>query len=227
MGRVQKKNAKNYLLIIIATSLACILCIATVVGGIHMAFGQDHKKQQDILYQNAQITKPVITQNLLTANINSRPGITLEKVKGIVVHYTANPGTSAKANRDYFESRKNCEDKAEYKVSSHFIIGIAGDIIQCIPENEIAYASNSRNKDTISIECCHPDATGKFTQKTYQSLVNLLSYLCVKYHISDQNIIRHYDVTKKICPKYYVKHPKKWGKLKKDVLSEIKNSEKE
>ena len=73
MGRVQKKNAKNYLLIIIATSLACILCIATVVGGIHMAFGQDHKKQQDILYQNAQITKPVITQNLLTANINSRP----------------------------------------------------------------------------------------------------------------------------------------------------------
>ena len=75
MGRVQKKNAKNYLLIIIATSLACILCIATVVGGIHMAFGQDHKKQQDILYQNAQITKPVITQNLLTANINSRPGI--------------------------------------------------------------------------------------------------------------------------------------------------------
>ena len=45
MGRVQKKNAKNYLLIIIATSLACILCIATVVGGIHMAFGQDHKKQ--------------------------------------------------------------------------------------------------------------------------------------------------------------------------------------
>ena len=155
-----------------------------------MAFGQDHKKQQDILYQNAQITKPVITQNLLTANINSRPGIALEKVKGIVVHYTANPGTSAKANRDYFESRKNCEDKAEYKVSSHFIIG-------------------------------------KFTQKTYQSLVNLLSYLCVKYHISDQNIIRHYDVTKKICPKYYVKHPKKWEKLKKDVLSEIKNSEKE
>ena len=88
-------------------------------------------------------------------------------------------------------------------------------------------ASNSRNKDTISIECCHPDATGKFTQKTYQSLVNLLSYLCVKYHISDQNIIRHYDVTKKICPKYYVKHPKKWEKLKKDVLSKIKNSEKE
>ena len=128
MGRVQKKNAKNYLLIIIATSLACILCIATVVGGIHMAFGQDHKKQQDILYQNAQITKPVITQNLLTANINSRPGITLEKVKGIVVHYTANPGTSAKANRDYFESRKNCEDKAEYKVSSHFIIGIAFNV---------------------------------------------------------------------------------------------------
>lgn len=83
-----------------------------------MAFGQDHKKQQDILYQNAQITKPVITQNLLTANINSRPGIALEKVKGIVVHYTANPGTSAKANRDYFESRKNCEDKAGNNGSS-------------------------------------------------------------------------------------------------------------
>ena len=156
MGRVQKKNAKNYLLII-ATSLACILCIATVVGGIHMAFGQDHKKQQDILYQNAQITKPVITQNLLTANINSRRNCSRESERHCCSLY-GKSGTSAKANR-LLRIQKNCEDKAEYKVSSHFIIGIAGDIIQCIPENEIAYASNSRNKDTISIECCHPDAT--------------------------------------------------------------------
>lgn len=224
MRKTQKNNAKNYILIIAATSLACILCIATVVGGIHLAFGKEHSQKPSVLYQDAQIVKPEITQDLLTVNPNSRPGIALENVKGVVVHYTANPGSSAKANRNYFESRKKCEDKAENKVSSHFIIGLDGEIIQCIPENEIAYASNSRNADTISIECCHPDDTGKFTEKTYQSLVKMLSYLCVKYHISEQNIIRHYDVTKKICPKYYVKHPKKWKKLKQDVILNIQKS---
>ena len=226
MGRVKKKNAKNYLLIIIATSLACILCIATVVGGIHMAFGQDHKKQQDILYQNAQITKPVITQNLLTANINSRPGIALEKVKGIVVHYTANPGTGAKANRDYFESRKDQEEISSNKVSSHFVIGLKGEIVQCIPLDEIAYASNDRNSDTISIECCHPRKNGKFNRKTYHALIRLCAWLCDRYEIeSPDDIIRHYDVTGKLCPLYYVKHSDKWKKLREDIWNKVLDSQ--
>lgn len=36
-----------------------------------------------------------------------------------------------------------------------------------MPLTEVAYASNSRNDDTVSIEVCHPDETGEFSQVTY------------------------------------------------------------
>ena len=95
-------------------------------------------------------------------------------------------------------------------VSSHFIIGLDGEIIQCIPLNEMAYASNNRNRDTISIECCHPDESGKFNKETYDSLVKLVRALMKTYHLQSQDVIRHYDVTGKICPKYFVEHEDQW-----------------
>ena len=60
---------------------------------------------------------------LLTPNPYSRPEIPLEKVNGIVIHYTANPGSSAKANRNYFEGLK---DSGQTYASSHFIVGLKG-----------------------------------------------------------------------------------------------------
>lgn len=223
MKKAQKEKIRNLTLIIVATSLACVLVISSIIGGIHILFGEKKTNVNLIDYEEISVEKPEIQEELLTVNKNSRPGTILEKVKGIVVHYTANPGTSAKANRNYFESRKDYEDEAQYKVSSHFIIGIKGEIIQCVPENEIAYASNKRNKDTISIECCHKNKSGKFTKETYQSLISLISYLCGKYELQCDTIIRHYDVTKKICPKYYVDHPEAWKTLKKDVKTNIKS----
>ena len=94
-------------------------------------------------------------------------------------------------------------------------------IIQCIPLNEISYASNNRNSDTISIECCHPDKTGKFSEETYKSLIKLTGWLCTRYDVSKSDVIRHYDVTGKLCPLYYVKHKTKWRDLKNDIWSYI------
>lgn len=171
------------------------------------------------------VPKPEITKALLTQNPNSRPGISLEQVNGLVIHYTANPGTDAMANRNYFESRKDMPESTENKVSSHFIIGLDGTIIQCIPLEEIAYASNNRNRDTISIECCHPGKNGKFRQETRESLVQLAAWLCGKYNLAEEAVIRHYDVTGKQCPKYYVKHPAKWDALRNDIMEEMEKYE--
>lgn len=30
------------------------------------------------------------------------------------------------------------------------------------------------------------------------------------YHLQSQDVIRHYDVTGKICPKYFVEHEDQW-----------------
>lgn len=160
-----------------------------------------------------------VIKNYLTPNEYSRPGKKLKEVNAIVVHYVGNPGTTAAQNRSYFE---NLKDTHATSASSHYIIGMEGEIIQCVPLNEISYASNNRNKDTIAIECCHPDETGQFTTATYKSLVKLVAALCRTYDLDPETgIIRHYDVTGKYCPLYYVNHEDEWYGFKLDVKAEL------
>ncbi len=142
-----------------------------------------------------------IQQMFLTPNEYSRPGFKLKKVTAIAVHYVGNAGSSAKANRNYFENLKDTKDR---KVSSHFIVGLSGEIIQCIPPDEWSYCTNQANGYSISIECCHPDSTGKFNAATEKSLAELCAYLCKKFGLDpEKDIIRHYDVTGKQCPLYW------------------------
>lgn len=151
-----------------------------------------------------------IVQDFIPVNDYSRPGTSLGCVNGVVVHYTGNPGTTAEQNRSYFE---NLAQTHETKASSHFIIGIDGKIIQCVPLDEISYCSNHRNIDTIAIECCHPDDSGEFTQETKDSLIKLLNWLVLEFDLNKENILRHFDVSGKECPKYYVLNPDEWRKI--------------
>ena len=167
---------------------------------------------------------PPLDVQLLTVNDYSRPAIPLEQINGIAVHYTANPGATAQQNRDYFE---NLKDSQQTQVSSHFVIGLEGEIIQCIPSSEMSYATNERNVDTLSIECCHPDETGKLKKATYNSLVDLTAWLCSRFILSTDDIIRHYDVTGKNCPKYFVENPEKWEQFKEDVHKKMENLKEE
>ena len=49
---------------------------------------------------------------LLDYNEYSRPGTALSQVNGIVIHYTANPGTTAEQNRSYSENLKSTRGTA-------------------------------------------------------------------------------------------------------------------
>ncbi len=156
-----------------------------------------------------------VTVDLLPVNKYSRPGIELKEVTGIVVHYVGNPGTTAQNNRNYFADL--AENGTAY-ASAHFVIGLDGEVIQCVPLDEIAYCSNSRNDDTISIECCHPDEGGAFNQATYDALVELTGFLADYYDLDAEDVIRHYDVTGKECPKYYVDNEDAWLRFKDEVF---------
>ena len=101
----------------------------------------------------------------------------------------------------------------------------AGDNNRVGCEMVVAYASNDRNKDTVSIECCHPDESGKFTKDTYRSLVRLTAWLCMKFDLDEEDVIRHYDVTGKICPKYFVEDEDAWKGFKEDVGNALANTE--
>lgn len=182
----------------------------------------DNSQASSILVQGIPAVEfakhPEWEENFLTPNEYSRPGDPLESVKNIFVHYTANPGTSAAQNRSYFEQQK---DVHQNSVSAHFIIGYEGEIIQCVPLDEVAYAVQTRNYDSISIECCHLEKDGSFTQETYDSLISLLAWLTDIYGLESEDILRHYDCGGKKCPLYYVEHEDAWKILKQDVADRI------
>lgn len=208
--KLSKKQKKQLLLEIVVLFLATVGAFTILIGigrGVASAFSA-HSQRKVVTEQ------PPLDVQLLSINDYSRPGIALEEVNAIVIHYTANPGSTAAQNRNYFEGLK---DSHETMASSHFIVGLDGEIVQCIPTTEISYASNERNNDTISIECCHMDKTGAFTQPTYDSLVQLTAYLLGKFDLTTDNVIRHYDVTGKKCPLYYVEHEDAWEQFLADV----------
>ena len=155
-----------------------------------------------------------ITQKFLSVNEYSRPGTPLKEINGIVVHYVANPGSTGWNNWYYFE---NLSVTHERKAGAHFIIGLDGTIIQCVPLNELTYCSNSRNVDTVSIECCHKREDGKFEDATYDSLVKLCRWLMDRYGLETEDVIRHYDVTGKLCPLYFVEHEDAWEAFRKEL----------
>ncbi len=159
-----------------------------------------------------------IEVRLLPRNDYSRPGDALTEVNGVVIHYVGNPGTSAAANRSYFA---NLARTHETYASSHFLVGLEGEIIQCVPLSEISYCSNSRNRDTIAIEVCHPDDTGEFSPETLESVERLTAWLCAQFDLDTSQVIRHYDVSGKICPKYYVEHEDAWADLLAGVEAAI------
>ena len=229
LARKKRRKRRRRIQIIKRTAVICF-GVFLIIFGITRIFQKDEKPDEVQAHKVSQVSQQkekkkgfqqkVIAQTpeyqveLLTPNPYSRPQTALETINGIVVHYTANPGTTAIQNRSYFEGLK---DKHTTKASSHFVIGIEGEIVQCIPSTEISYASNERNNDTLSIECCHKDESGQFTQETYDSLVELTAWLCGKFNLPVENVIRHYDVTGKECPVYYVENEDAWERFKKDV----------
>lgn len=216
--KARRKKRIKLLIFLGTAAIAGTVVIGTFCMVAGHILGRQPSEVLGALAATKQVEQPEIKEEYLTPNPYSRPELALEKVNGIVVHYTANPGTDAEDNRNYFEGLK---DSHKTYASSHFIIGLDGTIIQCIPLEEQAYASNKRNADTISIECCHEDKSGKFNEKTYDSLVQLTAWLCGTYNLKQEEIIRHYDVTGKDCPRYYVKHEKKWKAFRKEVFEYI------
>lgn len=182
-----------------------ILLLVFLAAGWHVY--QNEIIPREKVFELAAISAPDwVDQQIINVDGDSRRGVMLEGVRNIVIHYVGNPGTTAQQNRDYYASRSS-------EVSSHFVIGLKGEVIQCIPLHEKSSASNHRNKDTISIEVCHPDESGKFTDASYQSLVKLTAWLLDVCDLDSNDVIRHYDITGKQCPLYFVTNDGEWKKF--------------
>jgi N-acetylmuramoyl-L-alanine amidase CwlA len=170
-----------------------------------------------------------IISKLLTPNPYSRPRDSVNKVKGIVVHWTASPQGRNKGVWNYFENRKN--GKGGYG-SAHFIVDLDGTIWNCIPTNEMAfhvgsstYTSKAKsrlgsypNNCTVGIEFCILDDRGRMNKSTWNEGAKLVAYLLEKFNLTTNDIWTHQEVVGwKDCHRYFVENPNEYDKFKKDV----------
>jgi len=170
----------------------------------------------------------------LTVNPFSRPSKKLSSVKAVVIHWVANAGSTAKQNQNYFESLKNqsLNDTSARFASAHFIVGVFGEVIECIPSEEMAYHVGAKtytpealgrlghypNNCTIGIELCHPEDDGRFSVETLLATAKLCASLCIQFDLDPfTDIWTHYGITGKNCPKWFVDHPEKFEDFKQDV----------
>jgi N-acetylmuramoyl-L-alanine amidase len=172
-----------------------------------------------------------IQYNLIPVNPFSRPGKKLPRVKALVIHWVANPGSTAPQNRHYFASLKDQSlnhASARY-ASAHFIVGMLGEIVQCIPVHEMAYHVGAKtylpyalerlgqypNNCCVGIELCHPHAEGRFTPETLTAATELCGMLCIQLGLNPLTALwRHYDITGKECPRWFVTHPEAFEEFK-------------
>lgn len=136
------------------------------------------------------------------------------RIKYIVIHYVGALG-GAKANCQYYAGQY-------IGASAHYFVGFDGEIWQSVEDADIAWHCGAssykhgecRNSNSIGIEMCvrkrstaSMGATDKdwyFEDATVESAAELTRYLMDKYGVPASNVIRHYDVTGKICPNPYV-----------------------
>jgi N-acetylmuramoyl-L-alanine amidase len=211
---MQKKQVKQQKKKSVLRTILAIIILIGAMAGLTYFYQTKYLPEYRLKLLSTSEVPDYVDAQILDFDSNSRSGVKLENFKSIVIHYVANPGSTAQGNHDYFAN-------PESNVASHFIVGLNGEIIQCLPLYEESAASNWRNNDTISIEVCHPDETGKFNDDTYASLVKLTKWLVELGNLNPKkDIIRHYDVTGKECPKYYVDNPDAWETFKEDVANE-------
>lgn len=173
----------------------------------------------------------MIKEKLLTINKYSRVGKPLNKTLGVVVHYVAVNNQRPEQTVEYFEWLKKGIN--QIYASAHYVIGTDGNGIQCIPDTEVAYHCGAKeykpgiveklsaypNYTTIGIEMCH---TSKgFTEETLETVSSLIAQIIEEHNLTINDVYRHFDITGKICPKFFVEDEEQWKEFLKRIEGKL------
>lgn len=151
-------------------------------------------------------------------------------IKYIVIHYTANDGDTDEGNGNYFANNI-------VGASAHYFVD-DDSITRSVPDDYIAWAvggskykytkggtfyGKCTNVNSISIELCDTKKNGvyDFTEATMKNAADLVKLLMKKYNVSVERVIRHYDVTGKVCPKPFVDDEKAWKEFKERLVDNM------
>lgn len=153
------------------------------------------------------------------------------RVRYIVIHYVGALG-GAEANCKYYASRY-------IGASAHYFVGFDGEVWQSVEDGDIAWHCGAssyrhpecRNSNSIGIEMCvrnngSQEADSRdwyFEDATVKAAEELTRHLMRRYDIPESHVLRHYDVTGKICPNPYVygNTHHTWEAFKKSLSSSV------
>lgn len=126
--------------------------------------------------------------DLIPKGFKRRPG-TINNQTSITIHNTGCPNVPA----DNF--RRSCLDKSQDKeVSWHYTVD-EKEIVQHIPDNEVAWHCGNKdgNYSSIAIEICERDGAE-------ENAIKLIRHSMKKYNISIDKVVSHKSWSGKQCP---------------------------
>lgn len=159
-------------------------------------------------------------RNYTAANRN------IDDIDYIVIHYTGNDGDTDENNGNYFANNS-------VGASAHYFVDDDSVTMSVEPKNiawhcgdRVYYHSKCRNSNSIGIEICDDVRNGSVypSAKTIENVVAFTKSLMKKYNIPPENVIRHYDVTHKVCPGYWCGSASKDKKWKSEFWNKLSDT---
>lgn len=186
-----------------------------------------------------KISRELITNTLTRPALRKVNGgnYKLREVRAIIAHWTANTskGADAMANRNYFNNGSPGPGGTFRSASAHYCVD-STEIVQCLPDDEVGfhvggvrykrdgykviegYRGLTPNYFTIGFEMCvNSDGDWNYTRT---NSIQLAAYLLIKHGLTLDNLLRHYDITGKDCPKMFIDESE-WRIFKNAVETQL------
>lgn len=175
-------------------------------------------------------TKPAHKSNYYSATKRK-----LQSIQYLVFHYTGNDCDTDEANANYFTS-PNRNASAHYFIDDDSVTCSVGDNYTAwsvgggLQDKGSIYSSKGAkyygkctNANSISIELCDTTKDGKHTvsKRTRKNAIQFTAKKMLELDININHVIRHFDVTGKLCPIYFVTDEKDWEKFKQELQTEL------
>ncbi len=155
--------------------------------------------------------------NELLAHSSNYTTTSGRRIDYIVIHYTGNDGDTAEGNCKYFSA-------AGRNASAHYFVD-ERETWRSVRDKDRAwhcggkvyYHPQCRNSNSLGIELCsRKDKSGAyyFKPETIVRAVELTRAKMAEYGIPPEHVVRHYDVTHKMCPAPFVQDAAAWKAFK-------------
>lgn len=201
----------------------------------------------------------------------NRPGIKLEGLKAIVIHYTQNeePGATDIMNAKYIGRKFVLKDgkkyesdgKTPFRYGSAHVFCDMDSITLTIPTDEVSWGCGDKNFNggyqmiaysvfkrrqnyqTISVEICNNDVIKRSdedwkaaVENAKKWVIDFLTDTSLKVDrggsLNPQElksppesgkilILRHYDITGKMCPEPFVKNTSEWMEFVDSIVENV------